>query len=546
MVHYSGDEIRRLSDYLRPDSPLGPRDGGRIADDFVARTLFETDNEIYKSIRRRPSIVIGRRGSGKTSFLKHLETKEYIGHVVVNVSLSDALVNIETFLRSSPTDALPGAESVARLWDWLFWTALLLKVRDERSVSLEAILRDLPLPERFSAFVSRTRFTTLANLASHFTSASSGGSEIAAFATGIIMSGQGFSADRLETLKRIVKSTLKKSQSKAIILIDSMEQFELDDRVKNRVTEGLLMSAGRFNAVLGRPEVRLCLPSELYSYFEGVSTNIAKDFENDIKLHWHPRELLNVVAGRYLTYLACNEDQVNPDDLAYLRRLRGEAGARNWGVRFWEYILPKAIKNRYGVTEPTITYIIRHTHLLPRQLIIYLNAILSKNIAEGHSLTKVDPIVLVESLMQAEPDGWKEVCNAYRALYPDATQICKAAVMHLPLTFRRGDLDRVFPKHIQPLLGRFQDPSLDSYGFARMLVEIGCVGVVRETEETGTYIKADFEYNNSNEVNAHSNALMCLHPMFCSIRQRPAEDLSVKVIMPFGNEPDARDTRQFR
>lgn len=54
--------------YITKDEPFGPIDSVDIdsKDIDVLNGLFERHNWLYKNIRHRPSIIIGRKGSGKT------------------------------------------------------------------------------------------------------------------------------------------------------------------------------------------------------------------------------------------------------------------------------------------------------------------------------------------------------------------------------------------------------------------------------------------------------------------------------------------------
>ena len=55
--------------YITKDEPFGPIDSGDIdlSDLKALLMLFEKHNWGYKNLHSRPSIIIGRRGSGRTS-----------------------------------------------------------------------------------------------------------------------------------------------------------------------------------------------------------------------------------------------------------------------------------------------------------------------------------------------------------------------------------------------------------------------------------------------------------------------------------------------
>jgi len=63
--------LNSISPYITRDEPFGPIDSVDIdSNDLGAlKLLFEQHNWTYKNLRNRPSIIIGRRGSGKTSYL---------------------------------------------------------------------------------------------------------------------------------------------------------------------------------------------------------------------------------------------------------------------------------------------------------------------------------------------------------------------------------------------------------------------------------------------------------------------------------------------
>jgi hypothetical protein len=59
--------LNTIRPYITKDEPFGPIDSGDIdsSDLKALLMLFEKHNLIYKNLHSRPSIIIGRRGSGK-------------------------------------------------------------------------------------------------------------------------------------------------------------------------------------------------------------------------------------------------------------------------------------------------------------------------------------------------------------------------------------------------------------------------------------------------------------------------------------------------
>src|SRR5437016_2691581 len=69
----------RLRKYVTPQAPLGPSDAGTIKDTEVAARLFDPHNKSFNSLLRKDlSVVIGRRGSGKTALLNSYRYRPYL------------------------------------------------------------------------------------------------------------------------------------------------------------------------------------------------------------------------------------------------------------------------------------------------------------------------------------------------------------------------------------------------------------------------------------------------------------------------------------
>src|SRR5215213_8534741 len=70
---------RRLRNTLTRTSPLGPSDAAQISDIEVAASLFDPHNKSFNSlIRGDVSLLLGRRGSGKTALLNSYKYQPYL------------------------------------------------------------------------------------------------------------------------------------------------------------------------------------------------------------------------------------------------------------------------------------------------------------------------------------------------------------------------------------------------------------------------------------------------------------------------------------
>src|ERR1051326_2834896 len=64
-----------LTELFTKEQPLGPiqTPSDISMEEFDA--IFDSDNQIWKTIQSQPAIVIGRKGSGKTAFLKGINLR---------------------------------------------------------------------------------------------------------------------------------------------------------------------------------------------------------------------------------------------------------------------------------------------------------------------------------------------------------------------------------------------------------------------------------------------------------------------------------------
>jgi predicted NACHT family NTPase len=109
-------------DYFTEQQPLSPISADKIHP-AVFGDLFDTRNLIYPELESRPSLIIGRRGAGKTAFLNSLAL-DHSAQVTVNlpaqVAFRNIVLSIEKFANGGPVFV----EEVADLWNVLLWVAV--------------------------------------------------------------------------------------------------------------------------------------------------------------------------------------------------------------------------------------------------------------------------------------------------------------------------------------------------------------------------------------------------------------------------------------
>ncbi len=267
---------------------------------------------------------------------------------------------------------------------------------------------------------------------------------------------------------------------------------------------GLLKCQGSFRNPGGRNELRCCLPAELYYRFSELSSNPNKDFQNKIILHWRSEELIKLSAYRYSQYLKL----YHPNRYESLRELN--LHSREGAIEFWSTILPSTINNRIGVIEDPIAYLLRHTQLLPRHILMLLNNISIKNRRYGGNPIHFSEEAVMEGIYETEYTICDEIINAYEYVHPEAREICEKCLRYLPLRFDEGLLHRIYNRHGRTITGIY-----DYEDFKRVLIEIGVLG--RVTKQTDRYVEGIFEYVIPHKLIVSSNDQLCVHPVFCEV-----------------------------
>jgi len=325
---------------------------------------------------------------------------------------------------------------------------------------------------------------------------------------------------------------MKEESIRAMILFDSLEDFKLNHKTMSHAIQGLLKCQGSFSEPRTRCTLRACLPAELYFSFVDLSSNPNKDFQNQLVLHWHARELLGLAAEKHYQYMKLYHSDI-------LKELPPvDLDTRSGIISYWEEFLPEKLLNRIEIEERTIAYILRHTQLLPRQLLIYLNEICRESADEDILELKSRPDIIVESTHSKEAILAKEILSAYKYRYPLGEEACSRCIPYLHLHFPEGLLMKVHRMRASNLPGLY-----DFEAFKKMMIEIGVFGRVEAEKER--YFVGRFEYTEPYRLLTTSDDYLCIHPLFSEVFNaiKPAEN--PRMIYPFGTDINETEWRVY-
>lgn len=516
LIKIQPNEVAELKRFVNRSSPFGPINASHLIDTTSANdVLFNTRNKVWEFYQKRPRIVIGRKGSGKTSILSCTQRLEEYRYVV-NIPTAESVREFRNSVYPSPSDVgLVFVEEAAKVWDRLLNTEIMALLPMHLIEGLPSIRKYLETINRFQGGFSQSLSTALAE-----NKEALDGGYVGYLIRAAIDFCKGNDDGNYKRALSELDRHLTETHTKVVVIIDSLENYHLDLPQNAETVRALLKCAGDYGTPLR--SLRVCLPAEMYFELRELSENVEKDFVNAMALHWLPIELMTLAAWRYLVYLRLYA----PENLDKFSEL--DLGSREDIHKILNSFLPVESINSAGKKEYTLAYILRHSQLLPRHIIGIMNAIFS----DGYSKSVFDDDVSIcDGVKKAEQSIYEGIKSAFRKKYLNLDAVCSCTLTELPRFFSDGDLHKVYNFH-----GRSEMASTglsDYRDFKRMLVEVGAVG--RASVREGMYADADFEYAVRGKLNLSIKDELCLHPIFSGIHESSVNRNSEYYVYPHRN-----------
>ena len=231
---------------------------------------------------------------------------------------------------------------------------------------------------------------------------------------------------------------LRKKKQMAYVLMNSLESYVLHKNENSAALAGLLRCVGKITSERIPLIFRCCIPAEKYFDLLKLSQNPIKDFQGSILLHWDAGDLIKLSARRYAAYLECYEPEFFRKHVSNL-----DLEDRKAAFKFWDRIFPSEIENRNGIREHPIAYILRHTQLLPRHLLLILTEILRRSIKIDRKPTGIDARHIIDGVFEAEGKIKDQILEAYRTPLEHAEAACDQLLRELPTHFTWQQFDTV-------------------------------------------------------------------------------------------------------
>lgn len=500
MTSRTSNENRRaprevsLRNPFTTEEPLGPT----AIDDDWDKAEFELtyvrNNSFFERLNQDKSIIIGRKGSGKTALLLSVHLRDERQLTIILKDRADLFANIVDRI-SKLSAGLPFVEQIASLWDVAFWTVIAARLaQDSHDKVIEEYFRDLGVDLNDPPYVL---------IDSTFERYAALGEErrpISLRIKYLKLGGISFAELKVHCAR------LAETRGFLVyVLMDSLEDYNLEALHASAAMSGLLKCIGEFQSFNRRIMLRCCLPAERYLSYLAISSNPLKDFRSFELLHWNSRELIELAGVRFASFLEIHEPEFHKKNVKTLK-------LHDWRdlSRFWGMLFPSEIVNTVGDTEKPLPYIVRHTQLLPRQFIHYLNTIFSLAISRTGSVLELEARDIVNGVRAAEDLIVGQILEAYRRSDVDILVLCKSLLPHLTNVFDSQTLDKGFAR-----MGKKNKFGKSNTELLQLLIEIGAIG--RVTRMTQRYAEGLFEYMLPQRLTATPSDRYCVHPAFTAI-----------------------------
>jgi len=359
----------------RLSQPFGPIDANELlGSDGKLKMHFPSVNEIlYENIARKRTLIVGRKGTGKTTLKLGMRsyTEKFPHCVELNIGLEYHRVRDIIGSLSSRHSTI---ESASALWSDVIWIWFIVSA----SVNDSLPFLDPKTSDAMRTFAARFSLPTATSINSVF-------SRVITLLESERSARQALQP-QLTAIKKVVFDALQQSEQQCCILIDTIETYNIADAAFRDCLRGLINCCSWLQTECPFVECVLFFPDELAETFkEHISSSVLKDFRDAIYIKWTGPELIRLAALRLSDYLNYRQ---TPDGM--VPTAKSFYVIEN-AMDLLHIVLPPAIKDSSGQVVATLTYILRHTQLTPRQFILMLNelcasALSTKDVRKGGGL----------------------------------------------------------------------------------------------------------------------------------------------------------------
>lgn len=540
MASRAGQESGRLADVVTLEKPLGPPESEALVGlgDDVFRELYDETNTMHASARKdNPFYVVGRKGAGKTAFLIGAAIAEDADVILIKSENIYMEVNRLAARYCKENGVVVAADNLVHVWEvLLFHVGMLQIVRSNRLLNSHARQRIWAYMSTFGDPEAIKIDTLLAAVNAEMTDSLLGAPQRMSFrdACWAITSERGDFVDAAGKAREVLAEV---GPAALYVVVDNLEDLhrKLDNYAD--VITALFRVASR--SIISPPDERLpfrtrfAFPAELLPRLRLLAANPEKDFQKRLTIRWSARELIIITGNRLRTFLDVHFPDA-PERLGLApSHDPSDANAARQTLRA---VLPKEVTNALGGVEDPIAYLMRHTQLLPRHLIIILNEIMS-SAAVGLSSSDIPRPTgeqVVAGVLEAELTIVDGILTTYSYSYPEIANALEMIKNQVRLVESTATIHKLYNQ------AGVRRSGLSFHEFLDACLSVGVLGVVRPGHDE-RYVTGFFSYTFAKGVKpVEDKDQVCVHPLFVPyLFDKYKIDTMKKhlAVYPYGSDP---------
>jgi hypothetical protein len=516
-------------DYFTDEYPLGPVTTERILEPAASAFLLNPETSAFKGVMNGASIILGRRGSGKSALLASLVDrsglqvylKEFFGQnlksygptselkkdyfVTIRINAPTEMAAVDNMIRNRTFPTLEGA---ADAWHSRIMHNILLHFINSETARLG-------LPPALRAAIKQIVRISKTDARKPLPM------------NKLIAAINAAHKNRLSLLADLETALVERGR-RALILIDTMEEYRIREAAVTDVVGGLLYEIARQSEQRSAFEIKAALPTEIYRLVRdaGAPGRIALPMEF---IHWTPRHLLQIAAHRAL--LMVRQRQPNfYADLSNALDPEAYGLSPKSSLRVLKAFFGALCTNEGGVPEEPANVLLRHTMLLPRQLINTMSFAFKAALNDTGTLI-VQPSHLAKALNDGAATVVAEVYAAYRHVYADIAHVAPSFLRETASVSGYGDLQIAYNHSVK---GRYTHDYVEGFpSFLEAMIDCGFLGVAGE--RTPRYVEAQFAYNTLTSPNYTSRSQFAVHPAATRRYGARQDTRHAQVVLPLGS-----------
>lgn len=533
-----------ISHYIAPKPFLGEEDAKNEWNDSKEPEITFLHTDIYNIFKKPENIYLfGRRGSGKTAIVRMLryeirhkliDNYNFVWLIDQEETYNDLAINI----RFSPLSSLPKKELIHVLkenWRWVIYISAMCSVCKEYSYrnipeisKILKFLQDSNLINEGKSFVKPLKM--LSDILQTALEEVEYNELKIALAIAKITK-KLITPDFFEAKEALIKY-LKKNDKRSLVIIDSVERYELNDKISEAVVTALIETALDFyeSNHNERIFVKAAFPSEIYPHLNPL--NKEKTESKNLFIIWQYKHLVCLLAKRFHRY-------INTESSISYYSLDEFLVAKDYLYKY----LPASIKSAPNIPFDTLSYIISHTQKKPRQVILLFNIILTLAEEIGISPDKLTEEAIIKGIHARLDILCDGAVDIYNDIYPNANKFIHRTLLNIKTYFLAPELDKRL-KEVQSIK---KDSELSNEEIKQLFLEAGIIGIAESPTDFNKekfFMEGLFEYQIKGKITLNNETKCVIHPMFFQQLQVNA-DMDV-LIYPKPSEIEEKETLKYK